>query len=101
MRPDERDAALLLDMLVHARRATTYVAGITKDEFEADQMRRDAVERVISIIGEAASKLSPKLREEHPEVPWRAIIGQRHILVHDYGRIVSDTIGASRRCTSR
>lgn len=40
--------------------------------------------RVIQIIGEAARHISPEYQAEHPEIPWREIIGMRHRLVHDY-----------------
>ena len=38
----------------------------------------------VQIIGEASFKLSESVREAHPEVPWRALVGVRHILVQDY-----------------
>jgi uncharacterized protein with HEPN domain len=41
----------------------------------------------LQIIGEAASKISPEFREQHPEIPWHKIIGTRHILVHGYFQI--------------
>ncbi len=39
---------------------------------------------MIEIIGEASYKLTHSFTEEHPELPWRKIIGMRHILVHGY-----------------
>lgn len=30
--------------------------------------------------------------EEHPEIPWRQIIGQRNVLAHEYGDINNDWI---------
>lgn len=92
MRPDRHDAALLLDMLQHARRAVDYTTGRTLEEYLATPMLRDAVERVVLITGEAASKLSRKFRDAHPEISWRPIIAQRHILVHEYGDIHHDKI---------
>ncbi len=92
MRPDTFDAALLLDMIVHARRAIEYTTGKTFDEYRRDRLLRDAVERVIQISGEAASKISRGFRDKTPGVPWRQIIAQRHILVHDYGDIHDDKI---------
>jgi uncharacterized protein with HEPN domain len=38
----------------------------------------------VQILGEAIYKLSESFLKTHPQVPWRAIIGMRHILVHDY-----------------
>ena len=38
----------------------------------------------LQIIGEACRGLSEAFRARRPEVPWRAIIGMRHHLVHAY-----------------
>lgn len=40
--------------------------------------------KMTEIIGEAAYKLTYEFRESHPELPWREIIGMRHLLVHGY-----------------
>ena len=50
-------------------------------------MLRSAVERQIEIIGEAAGKVSDSFQQQHPEIPWRGIVGQRHVLAHDYGEV--------------
>jgi uncharacterized protein with HEPN domain len=50
------------------------------------------VERKIEIIGEGARGVSESFQSAHPEVPWSKIIGQRHVLAHDYGRIEHDRI---------
>lgn len=42
--------------------------------------------------GEAANHLSPALIAEHPEVPWRRIIGLRHALVHQHFGVDLDAI---------
>lgn len=41
----------------------------------------------MEIIGEAARRVSASYMAAHPEIPWRMIIGQRNILVHEYGQI--------------
>ncbi len=50
-------------------------------------MLRDAVERRVEIMGEAARGVSKSLQEAHPEIPWRKIMGTRHILAHEYGEV--------------
>jgi uncharacterized protein with HEPN domain len=45
------------------------------------------VERQIEIIGEAARKVSDPFKAAHPEIPWRKIIAQRHVLAHEYGDV--------------
>ncbi len=43
-----------------------------------------AVERALQVMAESSQRLSPDLRQAHPEVPWPAIAGFRNVLVHDY-----------------
>ena len=35
-------------------------------------------------MSEAARRVPEAFRREHPEVPWRAMIGMRDKLIHDY-----------------
>lgn len=44
------------------------------------------------VIGEAANHVSEEFREEHPEIPWIQIIGQRNVLAHEYGEILVERI---------
>ena len=92
MRPDERDAGYLLDMLRHARGAAEAVRGHTFEEYVADENLRLAVERRIEIIGEAAGRVSPGFREMHAEMPWRKIIAQRNVLAHEYGEVEDEIL---------
>lgn len=36
------------------------------------------------IIGEASRELSDEFKTKTPQLPWKNIIGMRHVLVHDY-----------------
>jgi uncharacterized protein with HEPN domain len=38
----------------------------------------------LEIIGEAASNVPLELRQHFSAIPWRAIIGTRNKLIHDY-----------------
>ncbi|MCK6486819.1 MAG: DUF86 domain-containing protein [Planctomycetes bacterium] len=38
------------------------------------------------MVGEAAWKVSDKVKAAHTAIPWPLIAGMRHRLVHDYGR---------------
>ena len=91
-----RDDAYLLDILIAARRTLEFTAGKTQEEFARDDLIQNAVMRLVTIIGEAANRVSPDFRAAHPEIPWRDIIGMRHRLVHDYFKVdvarVWDTI---------
>ncbi|HEY8667611.1 MAG TPA: DUF86 domain-containing protein [Tepidisphaeraceae bacterium] len=86
-----RDAASLRDILDAAEIIAGYVAGRDWEQYQRDQMLRDAVERRVEIIGEAARRLSPEFRATTPQVPWRQVMATRNILAHDYDE-VEDTI---------
>lgn len=53
-------------------------------DFEKSRLHQLAVLKALETIGEAAAKVSIHQQIEHPEIPWREIIGLRHKLVHDY-----------------
>lgn len=82
-----RDPAHLWDMLDAAYSVVRFAGNKTFEEYLKDQLLQAAVERKIEIIGEAARKVSDEFKESHPEIPWRRIIGQRNVLVHEYGDV--------------
>ena len=86
------DAAWLWDMLEAARAIQQFIASKSFADYEADLLLRSAVERQLEIIGEAARHISTELRTQHPEIPWRPIIAQRHVIAHDYGEVRHDPI---------
>ncbi len=71
-------------MLTAAEKVQRYVDGKTFEEYRHDDLLRDGVERNIGIIGEAARRVSAVFRGEHPSIPWRQIIAQRNVLIHEY-----------------
>lgn len=86
------DSAFLWDMLRYARVVAELVRGLTQESYRQDWIRQLAVERAIEVIGEAARQVSETFQQSHPEIPWRPIIAQRHVLAHDYGEIDHDRI---------
>ncbi len=62
----------------------------TRESFEADERTQVWMVNRLQIIGEASRHLSQSFRDEHPEVPWRLIIGMRDHLVHGYFAIDPD-----------
>ena len=79
----------ILDCIHHI---SAYTSGINKESFLQSDQIQDAVFRRLEIIGEAASKLPEELRQGHPEIPWRDIIGTRNRLIHDYLEVDKDLI---------
>jgi uncharacterized protein with HEPN domain len=82
-----RDPANLWDMLEAAEKVLRFLKNKTFEDFLRDDMLRAAVERNLEIIGEAARRTSEELKQEHPEIPWRQIIAQRNVLIHEYDDI--------------
>lgn len=57
------------------------------EQFLQDRKTRNAVERNLEIIGEAARCVSDETRSHNPNIPWKSIIGLRNVLTHEYGEI--------------
>ena len=80
-----KDEALYLDDIIeNIDRIFKHTAGVTREAFNTDEKVQDVVIRRLAIIGEAASRLSPELKQHHAEVSWREIVAMRNILVHEY-----------------
>lgn len=94
MPPDAtgRDAALLLDMLLAARDAVGFVAGLDEAAFLASRLHQNAVIRALEVLGEAAGKVSATFRAAHPDLPWRETTAMRHRLIHGYAEVRLDLV---------
>ena len=74
----------LEDMCAAIEAIESYTQHLNFEDFINDPMVQSAVERQISIIGEAAARLPQAIRLRSPSTPWRDIIGMRNTLVHAY-----------------
>lgn len=79
-----REGQYLGDIVLAADHVASFLTGVDQDGFLASELIRSAVLQKLSVIGEAANRVSPELRAAHPEVPWRAIVGMRNLAVHAY-----------------
>ncbi len=92
MQPEQRDAGYLWDMLDAARTVEQLSSNQDFTQYSNDRRTQLAVERSLEIIGEAAGRVSTSFRNAHPQIPWRQIIGQRNVLIHEYGEIMQERI---------
>jgi uncharacterized protein with HEPN domain len=92
MQPDQRDVAYLWDMLDAAQMVEQLSSGLDFTQYSNDRRTQLAIERSLEIIGEAARRVSDSFQNSHPEIPWRQIIGQRNVLIHEYGEIKQERI---------
>ena len=80
------DRISLVDMLVNAEEATGILGGASLDAMVSDRAMQLALQRLMEIVGEAATRVSQKTQEQHPEIAWGEIIGMRNRLAHAYDR---------------
>ena len=80
------------DMIGFCERVRDYTAGMDQAAFVASPMPYDATLRNLELIGEAATQIPESVRDAHPEIPWRTIIGTRNRLIHGYLGINSDIV---------
>jgi len=78
------EASYLKDILVACLRIDSIVSSTSEASFIKDEVRTAAVLHHLTVIGEAINRLSPALREQHSDVPWRQIVAVRHRIVHAY-----------------
>jgi uncharacterized protein with HEPN domain len=71
-------------MLDLALKATDKLSGKKIDDFFEDENLKMAQALIVLMIGDAANQVSPEFMQLYPAVPWRAIIGMRGKVVHDY-----------------
>lgn len=82
-----RDDAYLLDMLLAARQAMSFMQGSSRAQLEDDELLQNAVLRSLEVIGEAAGRVSKAFRKAHPEIAWQDMVGMRNRIIHEYFRI--------------
>ena len=86
------DPRLTLEqMREFATKAHALTSGRFVEQLAADDMLRGALERYVSLVGEAATRLDRSFHDRHPQIPWHRIVGMRNILVHGYD-VVDDQV---------
>ena len=53
-------------------------------EFLSNDLLYSASAHKLTIVGEAASRMSDEIKERYPQGEWRKVIGLRNVLVHEY-----------------
>ena len=79
-------------MLDMAEKALSLLGERSRAEFDSDEVLVLALTHLVQVIGEAARRVGPEVMEAHPEIPWRAIIGMRHRVVHQYMHVDRDIV---------
>ena len=83
----ERDLGYLADVLKASRQIRKFVGEKTFEEFSQDNLTQSAVLHQFAIVGEAAGRVSTPFVVDHPELPWRKMVGMRNRVIHGYDDI--------------
>ncbi len=86
------DLVYLGHMRDTARKIDMRVRGKSRADFDASEDLRLVLAHLVQIVGEAASKVSSSTRIAYTQIPWHAITGIRHRIVHDYMNIDEDVL---------
>jgi uncharacterized protein with HEPN domain len=78
------DIVFLEDILECIKKINEYIKGVSRQDFEANDEKQDAVIRRLEIIGEAVKNISTTIRNQNPTIPWREMAGMRDVIVHQY-----------------
>lgn len=82
-----RDSVFVAQMIEAAEAALEFTDGHSVEYLARDRLVSFAVIRAVQLIGQAARGVSDETQASHSEIPWRAIIGMRNVVVHDYADV--------------
>jgi uncharacterized protein with HEPN domain len=89
----------LNDILNSMELSQLFIQDYTLLTFCADGKTQFAVIRCLEIIGEAVKRLPDELRNENPDVPWKAMAGMRDRLIHGYDVVDPEVIWITVKIT--
>ena len=90
--PSDQTRLALYDIRDNGKLAQDFVAGISFEKFRDNRIFFYAVTRALEIISEAARRLPAELRDRHPQLPWRAIMGVGNVYRHNYDTVAEEYV---------
>lgn len=86
------DTVYLRHMLDHASTALELTSGKNRSSLDSEPMLRYSLLHLVSIVGEAAMRVSAAGRAKYSQIVWRDIIGMRNMLIHGYDVVDFDIL---------
>ena len=90
--PSSRPLDRLYEIIDNCERILTHVGEMSFSAYAADIKTKDAVERCLSRISEAAYKLGNYLDDLYPDTDWKGARGVGNKLRHGYDEIIDADI---------
>jgi uncharacterized protein with HEPN domain len=79
-------------MLDAAREAVALTAEKSRSGLDAERLLQLGLTRLLEVIGEAASRVSPDARQRFSGIPWPLVVGIRNRLIHGYDTVDLDVV---------
>ncbi len=80
------------DIIDAMDKASSFINGISFEDFKSDDKTIFAVVRAIEIIGEASKQIPESARQKYPEIPWKDMAGMRDVMIHNYISVDKETV---------
>lgn len=94
--PRRDDSVRLQEMLDAARKAQRLARDRSRaDLADEDDPLADALIRLISVVGEAAARISKETQDQIDSIPWPDVVGMRNRLIHEYFDVDLDILWAT------
>lgn len=82
-----RDKIILDKISDEANVAIKMLSAVEQNNFITDEILKRAAAMSVINIGELVKNLTQEFRNEHKNVPWKAISGFRDVAAHKYGTL--------------
>ena len=80
-----RDHKLYIKDIIEAIESIEiFIEGMNFEDFKQDDKTSSAAIRKLEIIGEATKNIPAKIKDDYPQIPWKAMAGMRDKLIHFY-----------------
>jgi uncharacterized protein with HEPN domain len=86
------DRVCIRHILDASKEAVEFAKGRSRAELDSDRKLNLSIVRLLEVIGEAARGLSDEFRTQHPELPWKKMVGMRDRLIHGYYDVDLDVV---------
>jgi uncharacterized protein with HEPN domain len=84
MRTGQEYGDYINDMISAIKDTSEFIKDMDYVAFFRDRKTTHASVRSLEILGEAAKHIPESIRDKHPDIPWKKIIGLRNRIAHEY-----------------
>lgn len=79
-----RDKIVLQKIVAELKIGVELLGNSTLNEFLCNELLKRALGMTTINVGELIKNVTPELKRQYPEIPWKAIAGMRDITAHKY-----------------